>query len=147
MRWNKEDPLPALFLVSRVVLVKEKLSVPDTLDAERLLPVWHNGRLEVPRWGNRRGESSRLPCTAWTQTDTVEDGRWGECEVEPVVIPARMGLDKGVWFCISQGIRGLLVHDERGMPRVYVMCEPSSHYYRIMTRGSDWMQVLIGERI
>jgi hypothetical protein len=25
-----------------------------------------------------------------------------------VVIPVSMGLDKGVWFCISQGIRGWL---------------------------------------
>jgi hypothetical protein len=116
-------------------------------DAERLLPVWCHGRLEVLRWGNRRGESAQLPCTAWTQMDTVEDGGWGECGIEPVVIPASMGLDKGMWFGISQGIRGLLVHDERGMPRVYVVCEPASHYYRGMTRGSDWMPVLIGERV
>jgi hypothetical protein len=115
-------------------------------EGERLLPVWRDGRLEVLRWGNRRGESAQLPCTAWTQMETVEDGGWGECGVEPVVIPASMGLDKGVWFCISQGIRGV-VHDERGMPRVYVVCEPSSHYYQIMTRGSRWMPVLIDERI
>jgi hypothetical protein len=116
-------------------------------DAERLLPVWRDGRLDVLRWGNRRGESSRLPSTAWTQTDTVEEGGWGECGVEPVVIPARMGLDKGVWYGISQCIRGLVVHDERGVSRVYVVCEPASHYYRVMTRGSDWMPMLIGERI
>jgi hypothetical protein len=115
-------------------------------DAERLLPVWRNGRLEILRWGNRRGESLHLPCTAWTQLETVEGDGWSGHLVEPVVIPATMGLDKGVWFCISQGIRGLLAHDERGVPLVYVICEPSSHYYRIMTRGSDWMPVLIGER-
>jgi hypothetical protein len=116
-------------------------------DAERLLPVRRDGRLEFLRWGNRRGESAQLPCTAWTQTDTVEKGGWGERGAEPVVIPASIGLDKGIWFCISQGIRGLLVHDEGGRPRVYVLCEPASHYYQIMTRGSSWMPVLIGERI
>jgi hypothetical protein len=58
-----------------------------------------------------------------------------------------MGRDKGVWFGIRQGIRGLLVHDESGRPRGYVVCEPSSHYYEIMTKGSGWMPVLIGERI
>ena len=78
---------------------------------------------------------------------TVEDGGWGDRTVEPVVIPAMMGLDKGVWYCIRQGIRGLLVHDEKGLVRVYVVCEPSSHYYQIMTRGSLWMPVLIDEWI
>jgi hypothetical protein len=34
-------------------------------DAERLLPVWRNGQLQILRWGNRRGESAHLPCTAW----------------------------------------------------------------------------------
>jgi hypothetical protein len=29
---------------------------------------------------------------------------------------------------------------------VYVICEPASHYYAIMTR-SAWMPVLVGERI
>jgi hypothetical protein len=66
-------------------------------DAERLLPVWHNGQLRILCWGNRRGESPRLPFTAWTQLGTVEGGGWGEMRVEPVVIPATMGLDKGVW--------------------------------------------------
>ena len=44
-------------------------------DAERLLPVWRDGRLQVLCWGNRRGESAQLPCTAWTQMGTVENGR------------------------------------------------------------------------
>lgn len=116
-------------------------------DAERVLPVWRNGQLQILRWGNRRGESARLPCTAWTQLDTIESGGWGECGVEAVVIPATMGLDKGVWYRIRQGMRGLVVSDERNCPRVYVICEPSSHYYQVMTRGSRWMPALIDERI
>jgi hypothetical protein len=67
--------------------------------------------------------------------------------VEPVVNSATMGLDKGVWYRIRQGIRGLVVPDERGFPRVYVICEPSTHYYQIMTRGSRWIPALIDERI
>jgi hypothetical protein len=43
-------------------------------------------------------------------------------------------------------VRGVLVADERGGPRVYVVSEPASHYYAVMTR-SAWMLVLIGERI
>jgi len=116
-------------------------------EAERLLPVWRNGQLQILRWGNQRGESRHLPCTAWTQLATLESGGWGESVVEPVVIPATMGRDRGVWYRIQQGIRGLVVHDERNCPHVYVLCEPSSHYYQIMTRGSRWMPSLIDERI
>jgi hypothetical protein len=37
------------------------------------------------------------------------------------------------------------VRDEWGLPVVYVVCEPSSHYYQVMTR-SPWIPVLVGER-
>jgi hypothetical protein len=30
---------------------------------------------------------------------------------------------------------------------VFVVCEPSSRYYQVMTRGSRWMPALIDERI
>jgi hypothetical protein len=58
-----------------------------------------------------------------------------------------MGLDKGVWFGIGQGIRGLLAHDERGVPCVHFICAPPSRYHGLMTRGSRWMPALFGERI
>jgi hypothetical protein len=63
-----------------------------------------------------------------------------------VVIPAALGLDWGVWFPIRAGVRGLVVRDERGRPVVYVLCEPATHYYQVMTR-SPWMPVLVGELI
>ena len=115
-------------------------------DAERELPVWLEGRLQIVRWGNRRGQSAGLPCTAWTWLSTVEAGRWAEWAAEPVVIPAAMGLDKGVWYQVREGVRGVAVRDEHGRPVVYVLVEPASQYYRVMTR-SEWMPVLIGERI
>jgi hypothetical protein len=115
-------------------------------DAAPLLPVWYGGQLEVLRWGNRRGESRALPCTNWTWLATVEAGGWAGCEAEEIVIPATLGLDGGIWFRIREGVRGVLVHDEEGRPRVYVLCEPASHYYRIMTR-SDWMPCLVGQHI
>ena len=40
------------------------------------------------------------------------------------------------------GIKGLLVTDERGDSVVYLLHEPSSDYYRVMT-GSDRMPVLV----
>jgi hypothetical protein len=114
-------------------------------DHTPILPVWHEGQLQLMAWGNRRRESRRLPCTGWTWLATVEAGGWSCCQAEPIDIPATMGLENGVWYQVRQGIRGLLVRDEQGTPRVYMICEPASYYYRVMTR-SHWMPVLIGER-
>ena len=115
-------------------------------EAERVLPAWLDGRLRMVRWGNRRGQSRALPCTAWTWLATVEAGGWSALGGEPVVIPATFGLDRGVWYHVREGVRGVAVRDEEGEPVVYVVCEPASHYYRVMTR-SPWMPALIGERI
>jgi hypothetical protein len=115
-------------------------------DDERVLPAWLGGRLQVVRWGNRRGQSRMLPCTAWTWRSTLEGGGWGDREPEPVVIPAALGLDRGVWFHVREGLRGVAVRDERGVPAVYVLVEPATHYYQVMTR-SEWMPSLVGELI
>ena len=116
-------------------------------DRERVLPVWLDGQLQLVRWGNRRGQSRSLPTTAWTRLATLAEGGWGDREVAPVVIPATMGLDRGVWFRVREGVRGVAVRDEQGRPVVYVLVEPASHYYAVMTRGSDWMPSLVGELI
>ncbi len=98
------------------------------------------------RWGNGRGESRFLPRTGWTWLLTIQEGYWRGLNPIPVDIPASLGLDRGVWYRIRQGIRGLLVPDERGNAVVYMICEPASHYYQVMTR-SNRMPVLIEERI
>ncbi len=115
-------------------------------DRHPRLPIWRDGRLLIARWGNGRGQSRFLPRTGWTWLSTVEEGYWRNLEPITVDIPATIGLERGVWFRIRQGVRGLLVPDERGNAVVYMICEPSSHYYRVMTR-SDRMPVLIEERI
>ena len=48
--------------------------------------------------------------------------------------------------CAPAGVRGLMVEDERSVARVYVVCEPASHYYGVKVRRA-WVPVLIGERI
>jgi hypothetical protein len=114
--------------------------------ADAVLPLRHEGRWLVARWGCGRGESRSLPVGGWTKLATVESGWWAGAGAEVVEVPAALGLDNGVWYAVRQGVRGLYVRDEAGVPRVYVICEPASHYYAIMTR-SAWMPVLIGERI
>jgi hypothetical protein len=111
-----------------------------------LLSINHEGQLRIVRWGCRRGESLVLPVGGWTRQATAESGYWSESGAELVDIPAALGLDGGIWYAIRQGLRGVLVKDERGVERVYVVCESASHYYSVMTR-SAWMPVLIGERI
>ena len=115
-------------------------------DGERVLPAWLDGRLQIFRWGNRRGQSRGLPCTAWTWLATLEAGGWHDRVPVPVIVPAVLGLDGGIWFRVREGVRGVVIHDEQERPVVYVLVEPASHYYSVMTRAS-WMPVLVGERI
>jgi hypothetical protein len=108
-----------------------------------LLPVWWNGRPHVVRWGNKDRAERKLPPTGWTWQETVESGRWSELSPEEVVIPATYGLSNGVWFRIKQGIRGLLVHDRKGAPVVFMVCQSATRYYRVTCRA-EWMPVFIG---
>jgi hypothetical protein len=110
----------------------------------RVLPVWHEGRLQIVRWGGHRHGS--LPATGWAWQATLESGGWAPWRPEPVDIPATYCLDGGVWYRVRQGVRGLLVQDEQGEPAAYVLCEPATRYYRVMTR-SERMPVFIGERL
>ena len=115
-------------------------------DCERVLPVWLDGEFQVVRWGNRRGQSPGLPCTAWTSLETMESGGWVRHEPREVLIPASLGLDRGVWYSVREGVRGVVVRDEEGSPVAYVLVEPSTHYYQVMTR-SEWMPSLVRELI
>ncbi|WP_232069906.1 hypothetical protein [Gemmata massiliana] len=111
-----------------------------------LLPVWWNGRLQIVRWGNKDRTERKLPPTGWTWEDSVAGGKWSALAPEPVVVPATYGLANGVWFKLKQGMRGLVVHDRKGAPVVFLICQPATRYYQVMTR-SDWMPVLVGEVI
>ncbi len=110
------------------------------------LPVWRDGQLQVVRWGNARGQSRFLPRTGWVWDSSIGDGDWRNLDATLVDIPAMLALDQGVWYRVRQGIRGLVVADERGIAVAYAICEPASHYYSIMTRSSR-MPVFIMERI
>ena len=115
-------------------------------EPEHFLPIVHEGKLRLVRWGSRRSESKVLPPTGWTWLSSVEGGQWGQAEAEMVVIAASIGLEKGIWFRAREGIKGLLVRDEKGIEAAYMLCELASAYFRVMTR-SDRMPVLVGDRI
>jgi hypothetical protein len=114
-------------------------------DPKPVLPVWDGDRLTVLPWGNQDPES-RLPRTGWVRVEDLKAGLWRELAPEPVEVPATFGYAKGVWFQIRQGVRGVVMGDERSLAHVYMLIEPASHYFAVMTRA-DVMPVLIGERI
>ncbi|VTT98993.1 Uncharacterized protein OS=Singulisphaera acidiphila (strain ATCC BAA-1392 / DSM 18658 / VKM B-2454 / MOB10) GN=Sinac_0545 PE=4 SV=1 [Gemmataceae bacterium] len=111
-----------------------------------LLPVWWDGRLQVVKWGNRDRAERTLPPTGWTWRETVEDGKWSAMSPEPVLVPATFGYANGVWYKVKQGLQGVLVRDRTGQPVVFLVTEPATRYYRVMTRA-EWMPALVGEVI
>lgn len=114
-------------------------------DARPVLPVWVNRELRIVSWGHPRRES-RLPRAKAVPVESVREGMWLGARPEEVEIPASFGWDQGVWFRIREGIQGILVRDEENTPVVYMLTEPATHYYQVMTRNRR-MPVLCRERI
>ena len=110
-----------------------------------LLPVNYAGQLVIRQWGNRSGKG-KLPKTGWCQQESLAAGKWRWLHPEPVEIPANFGLEKGIWFQVTEGMKGILVRDESRHEHVYMLTEAASHYYEIMTRHNR-MPVLIGQTI
>jgi hypothetical protein len=110
-----------------------------------LLPVLCDGQLVIREWGNRGGKG-KLPKTGWCQQESLAAGKWRWLNPEAVEIPANFGLEKGIWFQVTEGMKGILVRDESWHEHVYMLTEAASHYYEIMTRHNR-MPVLIGQTI
>lgn len=64
----------------------------------------------------------------------------------PVEVPARYALMNRVWYRVKRRVRGLAVRTRQDKPVVYLVCEPATRYYQVMTRA-EWMPVLVGEVI
>ena len=111
-----------------------------------LIPAWSADQLGIYEWGNRSNRKSRLPRSGWVSVEDLEAGHWRSLNPEEVDIPATLGLDRGIWFQIKEGVRGILVRDETSRQHVYMLTEPASHYYNVMTRHTR-MPVFIGEKI
>jgi hypothetical protein len=110
-----------------------------------LLPVRWDGKLELLSWGSksRRGP---LPYGGWVSLEQIAEGVLASAQPEEVVIPANLGHQKGTWFLISEGIRGIVI-ETRGGPVVYMLTEPASNYYRNMTEQSPTMPVFVNQVI
>ena len=110
------------------------------------LPVIMNGEIRVLEWGNRNDKSSRLPQTGWCRRESLEAGKWAWLKPVTVVIPASYGLEKGVWFPIHEGMKGVVVLDADGQPHVYMLTQAASPSYEQLTKHNR-MPCLIGQAI
>jgi len=109
------------------------------------LPANHDGQLVIREWGNRSGKG-KLPKTGCCRQESLVAGKWKWLSPQPVEIPANFGLEKGIWFQVTEGMQGILVRDESQREHVYMLTEAASHYYEVMTRHNR-MPVLIGQTI
>ena len=110
-----------------------------------LLPVFYQGELRILPWGNRQ-RNSNAPMDQWCDVATLESGAWSMYHTESAEIQANFGLERGVWFQIREGIKGTIIHDQHEHPYAYMLLQPSSHYYQVMT-GYEKESVFLGEQI
>jgi hypothetical protein len=111
------------------------------------LPVWHDSRLRIYPWGSRPEGMKGLPRTGWCRREDLEAGQWRHLYPTLVEIPTTLGWEKGVWFLVPEGgLRGVLARDASARPHVYLLTQPASHYYQIMTR-SPRMPVFVGQQM
>jgi hypothetical protein len=109
------------------------------------LPVRRDGKLELLPWGSklRRGP---LPYGGWISEEHVMEGIFAGANAAEVVIPANLGFQKGTWFLIIEGIRGVLIATQGG-PVVYMLTMPASNYYRNLTEQSPQMPIFVNQVI
>lgn len=91
----------------------------------RLLPAWVEGRLLILPWGRRE---------LWCPIEALESGRWQPRHPVEVLIPCSFVLDRGVWYLVREGVRGILT-TEGDAPFVYPLTQPATHYHEVMTRS------------
>ena len=104
--------------------------------AERrpLLPVIHDGQLVIYEWGMTFEKQRKSFRVGYCKEESLQAGSWRYLKPVPIVIPADFGFEKGVWFNIVQGIRGVVIRDDLGKPHAFILTQPSTRYYEMMTK-------------
>jgi hypothetical protein len=111
----------------------------DLRHGPRVLPVLHEGKLLLVRWGSESEDRTELPYTPWTWLASLEEGKWADWRPEEVTVPAAWACPGGVWYKV-RSLRALLVKDERGTAVAYLLVRPADTPFRCMTH-SDRMPV------
>lgn len=140
------------FRLDEKLMTHRDSTVPEVVfryqDKKPLLPVrapdtpHAAGTLQIIEWGNRDNKKSHLPHTGWCRVESLEAGKWDWLHPREVIIPASHGLEKGVWFKIDTGMKGVIVHDEAEQEHVYMLTKDAEDTYRALTKH-DRMPVFI----
>lgn len=107
-----------------------------------LLPVHYGGENQLIMWGNK--VNAGVPRTGYCRVESLEAGKWQWLSPERAVVLASSALVNGVWFQVRQGIEAVLVRDARGEKHCYILTQPSTHYFKVMT-GSLRMPMLVNQ--
>ena len=70
-----------------------------------LIPVWHDGQLQIYPWGARE-RYCKLPKCRDICREEVEIGRWPQGKY--VDIPICLALENGVWYQVIEGFKAVL---------------------------------------
>lgn len=111
-----------------------------------LLPVIYQDQFRIVRWGNPQRHSRHLLPTGTVHAKDLAKPAWKRLQPQDVIIQAQALLHRNVWITVIEGIRGVCVFDEHGIASAYMVIEPATDYYQIMTK-SGVMPKLIGEII
>lgn len=98
--------------------------------------------LALMRWGNR-DKAAPFPPTGWARMESIEAGKWSYLKPRPVLIPVSYGVEKGKWFTISTGIKGVAVQRD-GEERVYMLTGEAAPEFLSVTKHPR-MPVLQGQ--
>ncbi len=130
--WQKGDPV-----------------LPVIMDGQEDELNGHNGDernehagVTIMRWGNR-DKASPFPQTGWARVDSIYAGKWDYLKPSPVLILVTYGVEKGKWFKINNGIRGVVVR-RGGDMRAYMLTDQAVDEYLDMT-GHARMPVLVDQ--
>ncbi len=111
-----------------------------------LLPILLDDQFRIVRWGNRQRRSKILPHSGRVELHELQQGLWQHADIQEVLIVGNAALHRGVWFPLLQGIKGIYLRDEHGVPTVFMLMDKPSDYYQIMTK-SKVMPVIVGDII
>lgn len=112
-------------------------------DKQPLLPVKSHQGIKLIKWGNRDGDAP-LPKTGWAKLESLLEHKWDHLQPKVVLIPAKKGCEKKVWFDIHKDIKAVLIQ-KGGHQRVYMITEAATKEYLQMTGHERMPRVLESE--
>ncbi|OGQ23540.1 MAG: hypothetical protein A3C46_02285 [Deltaproteobacteria bacterium RIFCSPHIGHO2_02_FULL_44_16] len=109
-------------------------------DKRPMLPIRKGKEICFIDWGNR-DEKLSLPKTGWARLESLLAKKWDKLKPKVVLIPAKRGCEKKVWFDLDKDIKAVLVQKD-GMERVYMITEAATSEYKKLTKHERMPRLL-----